>query len=102
MLIEAFACGVPVVASDSGEIPHVVSDAGIIVGEQNHAGWAQAIARLLEDESLRDELAARGLERAQTVYSWPIIARQHLEFFGELLERKQSATRAAFTLQTEA
>jgi glycosyltransferase involved in cell wall biosynthesis len=89
MLIEAFACGVPVIASDSGEIPHVVSEAGMIVGEQDQAGWTRAITRMLEDASLRKELSARGIERARSVYSWPIIARQHLEFFGELLEAKQ-------------
>lgn len=90
MLIEAFACGVPVLASDSGEIPHVVCEAGIIVGEQDQIGWTHALTRLLEDASLRTELSKRGIERAQTVYSWPIIARQHLEFFSELLEGKTS------------
>lgn len=86
MLVEAFACGVPVVASDSGEIPHVVMDAGVVVGEKDETAWAQALAHLLEDPSRRAELSARGIERARTVYSWPIIARQHLDFFNEILD----------------
>ncbi len=39
MLTEAMACGVPVVASDSGEIPHVVGGAGIITPEGDTAAW---------------------------------------------------------------
>jgi glycosyltransferase involved in cell wall biosynthesis len=84
MLIEAFACGVPVVASDSGEIPHVVADAGLIVGESDKAGWRSAIGELLGSPSRRGELSARGLDRARSEFAWPIIARKHLEFFDEL------------------
>ena len=85
MLIEAFACGVPVVASDSGEVPHVVSTAGVVVGEADVSAWADALAQLLESPARRDDLAQRGLERARTVYAWPIVARRHLEFFEEVL-----------------
>jgi glycosyltransferase involved in cell wall biosynthesis len=86
MLLEAFACGVAVIASDSGEIPFVVRDAGRIVGEQDEEGWVRTLAELLENPTYRAELSARGLERARTVYAWPIIARRHLDFFDELLQ----------------
>jgi glycosyltransferase involved in cell wall biosynthesis len=85
MLIEAFACGVPVLASDSGEIPYVVADAGVIAGEHDEAGWRRALADLLESPARRAELASRGRDRACTLYSWPVVARRHLEFFTELL-----------------
>ena len=52
MLIEAMACGVPVAASDSGEMPSVVGDAGIVVREHDVAAWTAAIDRLLGDEAL--------------------------------------------------
>ena len=58
MLIEAFACGVPVVASDSGEIPHVVADAGVIVAEADGPAWSSALADLLESPGRRAELRA--------------------------------------------
>ena len=85
MLIEAFACGVPVVASDSGEIPHVVADAGLVVGEQDVPAWTEAIARLMSSPALRAELARRGRQRAESFFAWPVVARQHVEFFEEIL-----------------
>lgn len=85
MLVEAFACGVPVIGSDSGEIPHVIGDAGLVVGERDQAGWGEALARLLDSPQQRQELAARGLERAHASYAWPVVARQHLDFFEQVL-----------------
>lgn len=85
MLIEAFACGVPVISSDSGEIPYVIQDAGVVVGEKDEQGWIQALSDLLESPPRRSELAAKGLQQAHTVYAWPVIAKQYLEFFTELL-----------------
>lgn len=85
MLIEAFACGVPVVASDSGEIPFVVGDAGEVVDEGDEDGWARAVGGLLESPGRRAELKARGLERARAVFAWPVVARRHLDFFEEVL-----------------
>jgi glycosyltransferase involved in cell wall biosynthesis len=84
MLIEAFACGVPVLASNSGEIPHVVGDAGMLVAEDDEAGWVAALTALLTDPGRRADLARRGRARAETIYAWPVIARQHLKFFDEL------------------
>ena len=86
MLIEAFACAVPVIASDSGEIPYVVGDAGLIVGEQDRAAWEQGLGNLLENPSCRRVLSARGFERARTIYAWPAVARQHLSFLDELTQ----------------
>ncbi len=86
MLIEAFACGVPVIASDSGEIPHVVGDAGVIVGERDRDGWPRAIEGLLADEGKRESLAARG-QRAARTFSLPAVAREHLDFFDEIVGR---------------
>ncbi len=85
MLIEAFACGVPVLASDSGEIPHVVGNAGIVVSERDDRQWLDALGSLLDDRSRRADLGLRGRRRAESVYAWPVVARQHLVFFDELV-----------------
>jgi glycosyltransferase involved in cell wall biosynthesis len=87
MLIEAMACGVPVAASDSGEIPYVVRDAGVLIPENDLAQWTEAIDRLIVDSAVRAHLATRGLARAHSEFSWPVVARRHLDFFEEVLAR---------------
>jgi glycosyltransferase involved in cell wall biosynthesis len=89
MLIEAFACGVPVMASDSGEIPHVVADAGLIVPEGDDTQWERTLAELLSNPARRAELSARGRARATAVYDWPVVARQHTTFFLDVIGRRQ-------------
>ncbi len=81
MLVEAFASGVAVVGSDSGEIPYVVRDSGLVVGEKDEEGWRQAIADLVENRAKRDELSARGLARANDEFAWQVVARRYLDFF---------------------
>jgi glycosyltransferase involved in cell wall biosynthesis len=84
MLVEAFACGRAVVASDSGEIPHTVGDAATVVSEADVAAWAAALDALLADPALRAEQAARGLARARARFAWTVVARQYLDFFDRL------------------
>jgi glycosyltransferase involved in cell wall biosynthesis len=84
MLVEAAACGVPVIGSDSGEIPTVIGDTGVIVPEADLQGWAKAIGDLLASPRRRAELAAAGLSQAHQRYAWPVVARRYLEFFEEL------------------
>jgi glycosyltransferase involved in cell wall biosynthesis len=85
MLVEALASGVPIIASRSGEIPHVIGDAGLLVNERDVPRWAEAIDRLLGDSNLRGDLAACGLTRVHERFALPVVARAHLSFFEELL-----------------
>jgi glycosyltransferase involved in cell wall biosynthesis len=86
MLVEAFACGVPVIGSDSGEIPFVIGDAGKVVPEADVAAWTNAIQELLTNPDLRANLAKRGLERANK-YSVRSIAAQYRDYFRWLADR---------------
>jgi len=86
MLIEAMACGIPTAASNSGEMPAVVGDAGRVLPEGDSAGWATALDTLLDDSAARAELSRRGRNRAVAAFAWPVVARRHLEFFDALLE----------------
>ena len=102
---EGFACGVPVVGSDSGEIPHVLGDAGLVVGEADRAAWQRTLTEVLESPARRRELAARGLHRARDRFAWPVIARQHLDFFEEVLAGRKARPRGlreeGFATETE-
>ncbi|HET6762235.1 MAG TPA: glycosyltransferase family 4 protein [Longimicrobiaceae bacterium] len=88
MLVEAFACGVVVVASDSGEIPHVVGDAGLLVAEGDPAALAAVLGALIANPGRRSELAAAGLRRAETEFSTTVAARRHLAFFRDVLRAR--------------
>ena len=87
MLIEAMACGVPVVAARSGEIPHVVGDAGVLLPEHDVDAWTSTLSMLLRESTARRDLADRGLRRARSEFSWRIVAQRHLTFFDELTAR---------------
>jgi glycosyltransferase involved in cell wall biosynthesis len=85
MVAEGFACGVPVLASDSGELPHTAGDAGHVLPEADISAWTAALSALLESPNRRRELSTRGRERAVTRFSWPLVARVHLDFFESVL-----------------
>lgn len=88
VIVEGMAAGVAVVASDSGEIPHVAADAALVVPEGNVAVWATALDRLASEPELRQRLAASGLQRAQQ-FSAANVAGAHDEFFTALLEGRR-------------
>ena len=85
MLVEAMACGVPVAGSDSGEIPSVIGDAGLVLPEADVGAWTAAIASMLDDVTRRRDTAAKGLARARERFAWSSIARAHLDWFEEVL-----------------
>ena len=86
MLTEAMACGVPALGSDSGEIPFVLEDAGVVLPEDDAAAWTRALDRLLADPARRAELSARGLARVEAEFALPVVARRHLDFFRALVD----------------
>ncbi len=88
MLIEAMACGVPVLASRSGEIPNVLGDAGLLLPEDDVAAWTAAVRGMLLQPARRRDLADRGLRRARLHFAWAAVARRHLEFFDTLVDRE--------------
>ncbi|HEX2204642.1 MAG TPA: glycosyltransferase [Longimicrobium sp.] len=89
MLTEAMACGVPVVASDSGEIPHVVGDAGGVVPEGDPGALAAVLRDLVGHPERRADLSRRGLARAHAEFALPAVARRHLDFFADLVDQKR-------------
>jgi glycosyltransferase involved in cell wall biosynthesis len=81
VLIEAMACEVPVVGSNSGEIPNVIGEAGLIFPEGDAEALAKALQQLLDDTGLRQELAMKGLARVSEHFTQTQIAKKHLELY---------------------
>lgn len=85
VLIEAMACGVPVVGSDSGEIPNVIGEAGIVVPEGDERALAEALQRLHDDSRLGRALARKGRTRVLAHFSNERIAELTLHAYERML-----------------
>lgn len=83
-ILEAMACGTPVVTSNVASIPEIVGDAGIMLDPVDINGFAEAIRIILIDESLRKDMRRKGLKRAKT-FSWEKCARKTLKIYKEVL-----------------
>jgi glycosyltransferase involved in cell wall biosynthesis len=64
-VIEAMACGAPVLAARAGATPEILADAGRYYEAQDAEGCAREISAILTDQELRGQLRAQGLKRAQ-------------------------------------
>jgi glycosyltransferase involved in cell wall biosynthesis len=81
-LIEAMASGTPVLASHEASIPEVLGGAGLLLDPRDVSAWRDAIIRVVNDGSLRDDLRMRGLARAAT-YTWQRTARLTFDVYRE-------------------
>lgn len=81
--LEAMACGIPVVVSNTGALPEVVGDAGVYFDPRNPEALATALVRVLDDAALRRDLSQRSLTRAAE-FSWKQTAAKLLEIFREV------------------
>ncbi len=86
VLIEAMASGVAVVGSDSGEIPHVIGDAGLVFPEEDVAALRAALRRLLEEPRLRRALGVRGRRRVLEHFTQRYVARETVNVYREMLK----------------
>lgn len=83
-VIEAMACGVPVVTSNTTSLPEVVGDAGILINPYHPDELKEAMGKLLEDTGCRKEMSEKGLERAN-LFSWERSARGTLAVYQKVL-----------------
>lgn len=79
-LLEAMACGVPVLAADDGALPEVLGEAGGLLPPHDAEAWAEALWRLTADEEWRKQCSVRGLERVQQ-FGWSATARATLAVY---------------------
>ncbi len=76
-VLEAMACGTPVVCSNVSSLPEVAGDAALLVDPLDVEGLTMAMEHILGDESLRAELIERGFEQVRK-FSWERCARETL------------------------
>lgn len=81
VLVEAMSCETCVVGSDSGEIPNVVGDAGLIFHEGEERELAERLRQLVDGLSLRDALRHRGRQRVLEHFTYAKIASDTVNFY---------------------
>jgi glycosyltransferase involved in cell wall biosynthesis len=90
-VIEAMACGVPVVCSRAGSLPEVAGDAAVLVDPDDPAALARAIRDVLTDRALALDLAARGIRRAAD-FTWERAAAETLLAYKAAAQRGKASS----------
>jgi glycosyltransferase involved in cell wall biosynthesis len=90
VLIEAMACEVAVVGSDSGEIPHVIGDAGLLFPEGDVDALRDRLQQLMRTEGLREKLGKAGRRRVLQRYTQAQIAAQTVAAYREMVDAPQA------------
>ncbi|MEL7329884.1 MAG: glycosyltransferase, partial [Cyanobacteria bacterium J06559_1] len=84
VIIEAMACRVPVIGSDSGEIPHVIQQDGLVFPEGDADALYEKIGLLINQPDTQHELAEKGYQRAMREYTNRALATKQLDFYKTL------------------
>ena len=87
VLVEAMASGVPVIGSDSGAIPDVIGDAGLIFPEGDSHALSEQMTRLYQDHALYQNLQKRGRARFLTHFTQEDIAHATVQVYQELMAK---------------
>jgi len=83
-VLEAMACGAPVIASNRSSLPELVGEAGLLVDPYDVGCMSESMVRLHSDEGLRTALSRRGIERAR-LFSWEKAVEGTLEVYEKCL-----------------
>lgn len=81
--LEAMASGCPVVSSNVASLPEVVGDAGLLIDPKNSYKMAEAVADLIDNDTVRNTMVERGYKQAEK-FTWEKSARAALEIFNSL------------------
>lgn len=91
-VLEAMACGVPVVTSNTSSLPEIAGDAAMLIDPTDDRVLAATLGRIISDRQLADDLRRRGLARAGE-FSWDETARLTVEGYRAALARHREASR---------
>lgn len=87
-VLEAMACGCPVITSSVSSLPEVVGDAGILIDPLDNWSLAKNMEKLLKDDQLRDKLIAKGIIQAKK-FSWQKTAVETLKAYEEVFKQNK-------------
>ena len=85
VLIEAMACTVPVIASNSGGISEVIGDSGLIFPEKDELKLANCLLHMHKNKKNRMDIAEMGRKRVVEKYSWDVISEQTMGIYKQLM-----------------
>ncbi|MGB9879889.1 MAG: glycosyltransferase, partial [Anaerolineae bacterium] len=85
VLVEAMACEVPVIGSSSGEIPHLIAEAGLVFPEGHIEALREALLQLMCNAELRAELGQRGRARVLAHYTQQRVAAETYAIYQQML-----------------
>jgi alpha-1,3-rhamnosyl/mannosyltransferase len=84
-VLEAMACGTPVICSQAQALLEVASSAALAVGATDVQGWTTAMTRVIREESLVAELSKASLRRAAD-FAWEKTAAKHADYMAQKLQ----------------
>jgi len=92
-LVEAFAAGIPIVASNVGGVPYIVrqGETGLLVPSNDPTATAGAVLRLLEEPALARRLSVDGRRECEARYTWPAARNAWLGLYAQLALRPTEA-----------
>jgi glycosyltransferase involved in cell wall biosynthesis len=82
--LEAMACGVPIITSNTSSLPEVVGNAGIMVDPNDIESLSDEMYRVLKDKELKHQMSRDGLKRSK-MFTWEKMANEVLETYNEIL-----------------
>ena len=85
VLTEAMSCEVPVIGSDSGEIPNVIGDCGLVFKEGDVSDLSAKIKRLINNSDLNGEFAKKGRQRVLDYFTQEKVARETYKIYQKMM-----------------
>lgn len=91
-IVEAYACGLPVVSTDAGGIPYIVEHerTGLLAPVDDHEALGAAALRVLADDELALALSRNGRSQCEAEFTWDTVTREWVALYRGLAERRES------------